>query len=73
LKKKLSLVEKEIEKLEGRKSEIEGLMAQPEFYKNGEEAKHISAEYKAVQAKLNDNYYEWDKVSQEIAKMESGN
>ena len=73
LKKKLSLVEKEIEKLEGRKSEIEGLMAQPEFYKNGEEAKHISAEYKTVQAKLNDNYYEWDKVSQEIAKMESGN
>ena len=73
LKKKLSLVEKEIEKLEGRKSEIEGLMAQPEFYKNGEEAKHISAEYKTVQATLNDNYYEWDKVSQEIAKMESGN
>jgi ATP-binding cassette, subfamily F, member 3 len=72
LKKKLSLVEKEIEKLEGRKSEIEKLMGQPEFYKNGEEAKHISAEYKAVQAKLNDNYYEWDKVSQEIAKMESG-
>jgi ATP-binding cassette subfamily F protein 3 len=73
LKKRLSSVEKEIEKLEGRKSEIEGLMAQPEFYKNGEEAKHISAEYKTVQAKLNDNYYEWDKVSQEIAKMESGN
>src|SRR5208283_4536787 len=73
LKKKLSLVEKEIEHLEHRKSEIEGLMGQPEFYKNGEEAKHISAEYKTVQAKLNDNYYEWDKVSQEIAKMESGN
>ncbi len=73
LKKKLSMVEKEIEKLEKRKSEIEGLMGQPEFYKNGEEAKHISAEYKTVQAKLNDNYYEWDKVSQEIAKMESGN
>ncbi len=73
LKKKLSLVEKEIEKLEKRKSEIEGLMAQPEFYKNGEEAKRIAAEYKTVQAKLNDNYYEWDKVSQEIAKMESGN
>jgi len=72
VKKKLSLVEKEIEKLEKRKSEIEALMAQPEFYKNGEEAKRISAEYKTVQAKLNDNYYEWDKVSQEIAKMESG-
>ncbi len=72
LKKRLSSVEKEIEKLEGRKSEIEKLMGQPEFYKNGEEAKHISAEYKAVQAMLNDNYYEWDKVSQEIAKMESG-
>ena len=72
LKKKLTAVEKEIERLEDRKSEIEGLMAQPEFYKNGDEAKHISAEYKTVQAKLNDNYYEWDKVSREIVKMESG-
>ena len=72
LKKKLTNVEKEIERLEQRKSEIEGLMAQPEFYKNGDEAKHISAEYKSVQGKLNDSYYEWDKVSQEIAKMESG-
>jgi protein subunit release factor A len=59
--------------LEDRKSEIEGLMAQPEFYRNGEEAKRISAEYKAVQSTLNDNYYEWDKVSQEITKMEGGN
>jgi len=72
LKKKLSSVEKDIERLEQRKSEIEGLMAQPDFYKNGEEAKHISAEYKSVQGKLNDSYYEWDKVTQEIAKVESG-
>lgn len=72
LKKKLALVEKEIETLEHRKSEIESLMAQPEFYKNGEEAKHISAEYKNVQAALNNSYYEWDKVSREIATMESG-
>ncbi len=72
LKKKLSAVEKEIERLEHRKSEIEEIMVRPEFYKIGEEAKKISAEYKTVQAKLNDNYYEWDKVSQEIAKMESG-
>jgi ATP-binding cassette, subfamily F, member 3 len=72
LKKKLTNVEKEIERLEQRKSEIEGLMAQPDFYKNGEEAKHISAEYKSVQGKLNDSYYEWDKVTQEIAKVESG-
>ncbi len=73
LKKKLSAVEKEIERLEHRKSELEGIMAQPEFYKIGEVAKKISAEYKSVQAKLNDNYYEWDKVSREIAKTESGN
>lgn len=72
LKKKLSVVEKEIERLEHRKSEIEELMAQPEFYKIGEEAKKLSAEHKNVQAKLNDNYYEWDKISQEIARMEGG-
>jgi ATPase components of ABC transporters with duplicated ATPase domains len=73
LKKKLDVVEKEIERLEHRKSEVESMMAQTNFYKIAEEAKKISAEYKTVQAKLSDNYYEWDKVSQEIAKMESGN
>jgi len=70
LKKKLSAVEKEIERLESRKREIEQLMGDPEFYRNGEEAKRVSAEYKTVQAQLNDKYYEWDKVSQEITKME---
>jgi len=71
LKDKLEKIEREIEVIERRKADIESAMADPDFYKNGEEAKHISHEYKEIQAKLKDAYVSWNGVTEEIVKAES--
>ncbi|MBI3787488.1 MAG: ABC-F family ATP-binding cassette domain-containing protein, partial [Ignavibacteriales bacterium] len=71
LKKQIEAVEKEIERLEFRKSEIEMLMAHGDFYKNSEEAKKISAEYKDVQQQLQDHYFGWNNLTDQINKIEN--
>ncbi len=71
VQQKLSAIEKDIESFETRKAEIETLMGDPDFYKNGEEAKRISHEYQDVQKKLTDANYNWDKVTEEITLLES--
>ncbi len=65
-KEKLEKIEKEIDRLELRKGEIEALMANPDFYKNGEEAKAVSHEYGDLKTKLEKWYLDWEKISQEI-------
>ena len=57
--------------MEQRKTEIETLMSDPDFYKDGEQAKKTSHEYKEVQAKLTDAYYSWNKITEEISLIES--
>jgi ATP-binding cassette subfamily F protein 3 len=69
LKKKLESVEKTIEQLESRKREIERMMADPILYKDGDEAKKTSHEYKELQAKLKSSYFDWGKLTEEIEKM----
>jgi ATP-binding cassette subfamily F protein 3 len=69
LKKKLESVEKTIDQLESRKREIERLMADPILYKDGDEAKKTSHEYKELQAKLKSSYFDWGKLTEEIEKM----
>jgi ATP-binding cassette subfamily F protein 3 len=69
---KLGRIEKEMETMEARKREIETLMAEPGFYKNGNEARRISQEYKDIQGKLNDAYYAWNALTLEIEKLQTG-
>ena len=66
LKKELKSIEEEISRMENRRKEIEGMMADPEFYKNGEEAKRISNEYKELEEKLKDKYFRWGELTEEI-------
>jgi ATP-binding cassette subfamily F protein 3 len=63
---KLEIIEKEIEALEERKKEIELLMGNPEFYKNGDEAKIISHEYQELQMRLTDAYYSWNNATTDL-------
>ena len=42
------------------------LMANPEFYKNGEEAKNASIEYKELESKLESNYFRWGELTDQI-------
>jgi ATP-binding cassette, subfamily F, member 3 len=68
LKRELKSVEEEISRMESRRKEIEALMAGTEFYKNGEEVKKISAEYKEIEGKLEDKYFRWGKLTEEIER-----
>ncbi|MBI3922511.1 MAG: ATP-binding cassette domain-containing protein [Armatimonadetes bacterium] len=72
LKKQLQALEKSINSMESRKTEIEALMADPEFYKEGDAVKRISVEYQELQQGLEKEYAEWTEVSQGIAAVESG-
>ncbi|MBA4313500.1 MAG: ABC transporter ATP-binding protein [Chlorobiaceae bacterium] len=69
-KQKLELIEKDISQLESRKDDISTMMANPDFYKNGEEAKIISRELKELQQKLGDQYLSWNVVVGEIEEIE---
>ena len=69
LKKKLQSLEQSIEKLELRKREVELTMADPNLYKDGDEAKKISQEYKTLQSKLQSAYFDWGKVTEEIERV----
>jgi ATP-binding cassette subfamily F protein 3 len=70
VKRQLEAVEAEIAHHEQRKSEIEHLLADPEMYKKGDEAKAVSAEYKSVQKDLHDAYWRWGKVSEQLEKIQ---
>ncbi len=69
LKKKLQSLEESIEKLELRKREVELMMGDPSLYKDGEEAKKISQEYKDLQSRLQSTYFDWGKVTEEIERV----
>jgi ATP-binding cassette, subfamily F, member 3 len=69
LKQKVEILEHEIEKLELRHKEIEGMMLGPELYKNGAEAKKISTERKEVEQLLARAYDQWDTIQGEIEKV----
>ena len=60
LKQRVETLEREIEKLESRHKGIEAAMFDPELYKNGSEAKRISAERKEVEQLIARAYDEWD-------------
>jgi ATP-binding cassette, subfamily F, member 3 len=69
-RQKLESIESEIAKLESRKTEIETMMANPEFFKNGDGAKKISQEYKELPSKLEQKYNVWNQLTEEIAAIE---
>jgi len=71
IKRQIEAVEAEIAHREQRKSEIERLLADPELYKKGDEAKAVSAEYKSVQKELEDAYWRWGKASEKLEKTQS--
>ncbi|MEW5799237.1 MAG: ABC-F family ATP-binding cassette domain-containing protein [Bacteroidota bacterium] len=66
LKKRLEQLEKEIAEIEHQKSKIENTMGSEEFIKYPVKAKTISAEYSAINKRLNELMEEWEKVSEEI-------
>ncbi len=72
LKDKLRSVEAEISRMETRRKEIEGLMGDPEFYKDGESAKNTTIEYQELASKLEDKYFRWGELTEEIERISGG-
>ena len=70
-KNKVEEAETSIQHLETRKKEIEALLANPDFYKNGEEAKSISAEYKEVQIQIEKAYSHWSNMARQLEQIEN--
>ena len=68
-KEELKKVEAEISHMEGRQKEIEVLMANPKFYKNGEEARRVTIEYKETEKSLEDKYFRWGELTEEIERI----
>ena len=69
-KKKIDPLEDNIEKMESRKSEIEELMARPDFYDDEEQVKELSMEYEKLKAELVEVYAEWEELAMEMSEIE---
>lgn len=71
LKKKISSLEKDIERWESRKEEIEFEMALPETYEDGERVVILQKEYAGLKNDLEDLYRRWEKTQLKLEELES--
>ncbi len=69
-KNKAKAAEKEIEKLEERKEELEGLMADPALYADQPRWNTTSKEYNAVAKQLEGQYKVWEEAQGKIEEIE---
>ncbi len=68
-KERLEGLEEEIAALEDRKKELELLMESPEFYKQGDETRAMTNEYRQIGQRLEAAYAEWSKVAELIDNL----
>jgi ATP-binding cassette subfamily F protein 3 len=71
LKERVDELERMIAQLESRQKEIALAMLDPEFYKNGAEAKRATAERKEIELSLAKAYDEWDAIQMEMERIKS--
>ena len=70
LKKNSEEAEQEIDRLEGRKIELETRMADPELYGDQEQWSAVSREYNQVERHLERAYQRWEEAQQAIEAVE---
>ena len=71
IKDKIHKIEKSIKTGEHRLKEIEELMSSGELYKDSDNAKKTTAEYKELKSSLNSLYHDWMKESNKLNKIET--
>ncbi len=71
IQEKIDAAEAAIARHESEKSEIEKLMSDPSFYKDGEKVKTITARYKEVQELLNTEYFRWGELTKRLEEVQS--
>lgn len=70
VKKKVAELEEEIEQLEKRKTDIESLMAQSDFYEDPEKVKETTLEYEQLKMDLTNRYSKWEEYANRIEAIE---
>ncbi len=71
VKRVIEQTETDIQRLEARKTEIEAILAEPEFYKRGSDAAAITEEYALLKKKIEEAYTTWNRYSQQLALAET--
>jgi ATP-binding cassette subfamily F protein 3 len=66
LQEAVNTIERELEALEKEKTSIERTMTDPEFYKDGEKVKLVSARYKELKDLVTDAYFRWNERTKEL-------
>jgi len=70
VQEKIAALERSIERLEAEKSHLERTMADPEFYKEGERVKEITARYRALPDELAAAYFRWNELTRELERLQ---
>ena len=66
---RIDAIEKAIERDEAEKVAIEELMGHPDFYKEGERVKEITARYKELEQKLPEAYFRWNELTKQLERI----
>lgn len=70
ISKKIAEYEKDIEKLEKQKVELEASLADPRVYSNAQQAKETTAAYNDVKEKLENIFMEWTELTEKLEEIE---
>jgi ATP-binding cassette, subfamily F, member 3 len=73
IKKKIAEIEKEIEKYEKRKTELEEIMSGEDFFKDADYVIEINTEYKEIQKKVDELSSLWESKVSELHEIEKSN
>jgi ATP-binding cassette subfamily F protein 3 len=69
VQEEIARIEHTIEEKEAEKSAMESAMGDPDFYRDGEQAKETVARYAALREELTGCYYRWDSLTQELERL----
>jgi ATP-binding cassette subfamily F protein 3 len=72
LNNRIEKLEFELEQLETEKDEIESKLAEPDFYKNQQQAAEIGKRYQQLQDAIPKLYDEWEKCQKELESLLAG-
>lgn len=71
VKKKISEIEIELEKLEKNKCELEQIMTNEDFFKDADYVIEINTQYKEIQSKISELNSKWEDKVSELNELES--
>lgn len=69
--REISILEKKIEKLEKREKLLEQALANPDTYNDNKKAMELNNDFKVVKSELSETFDKWEKLSEELQRVES--